>query len=258
MLRHRLAAKDEDASVHRDGDKFAVRREQAEDFAFHGERPRDGRLRIPLRQADGGDAVFPSGVKVLAGLDQIARGIRRDLPIDLFARAKLPHDRCAFLCFRGGVETVADDDGFVADGLRRLAGRQVIRADAAQARVDVEILFTRRDKGAAVALSALVEVEMNESTRLAIKSGRHGSTAGDDEHFFRGHERALRSHARKSRRAVRLLDELRARAVIDPDGLSRFRIQRVKKSPHERPDAGGKIDVPVANHRSAACRPRGN
>ena len=57
---------------------------------------------------------------------------------------------------------------------------------------------------------------------------------------------------------MRLLDEIRTRAVIHPHHLARGCIERVKISAHEWPDARREIHLSIADHRPAACRPGGD
>ena len=66
----RFAAIDLDAPVERDSDEPAVRRQQAKHLALDRQGPGDGRL-VPLllRQTDGGELGFASGIKMIARLD---------------------------------------------------------------------------------------------------------------------------------------------------------------------------------------------
>ena len=159
---------------------------------------------------------------------------------------------------RGGVNRLADDHGLAVGELAGLAGFQVVVAHAAQPRVDVVFRLTRRDEGAAVTLAAVRELVMEKLARVPVERRRHGAPARHEQNVLRGDERALRSHAREGRRIVRLLDELRAGAVVHPRHLTRLGVHRVNERAHERPDARGEIHAPIAQHRAAARGPRGD
>ena len=116
----------------------------------------------------------------------------------------------------------------------------------------------RCHEGAAIALPAVVEMEVLQSARRQIESRRHGASARHQQRVRRGHQRTLRRHTGEGRRAVRLLDEIRARAVIHPHDLASFRVERIQEGAHERPDARRKEHLPVTNHRTATRRPRGD
>ena len=96
---------------------------------------------------------------------------------------------------------------------------------------------------------------MEKLARVPVERRRHGAPAGHEKNVLRGDERALRSHAREGRRIVRLLDELRAGAVVHPRHLTRLGVHRVNERAHERPDARGEIHAPITQHRAAARGP---
>ena len=55
---------------------------------------------------------------------------------------------------------------------------------------------------------------------------------------------------------MRLLHVERAIAVVGPDDLARVRIEGMDENPHERPDAGGKVDGAVGDDRMRRGRAR--
>ena len=123
-------------------------------------------------------------------------------------------------------------------------------------RVEKIFRLRRRHERAAIPLAHVAVLKMEEVPGLAIERRRHGAPARHEQNILRGHQRPLRRHAAERRCAVRLPDELRARAVIHPHHLPARRVQRVNERPHERPDARREIHPPVAHHRPAARRPR--
>ena len=131
-----------------------------------------------------------------------------------------------FLFLRDGrVANVAAQDWFVGKERCLLSVLQIERACALQSCVQEEPFVIGEHSRAAVAFSACVDFKVLQLSRRAVQHGGNRTTARHDEILLSCHHRSLWSHPGKRRRAVRLLDVLRAGAVVDPNDVAGFCIQ---------------------------------
>ena len=128
-----------------------------------------------------------------------------------------------------------------------------------KARAAIEQQFVDgRHRRSAAAFAVVGQLIVAHLSRRPIVTGGDGTSARNQQLLTVDHQRTLRCDAGERIAVVRLLDVLRAVAIVRPTDCAGLRVERVQKDPHERPNAGGEVQRAVGDHRRSARGPGGN
>ena len=104
-------------------------------------------------------------------------------------------------------------------------------------------------------LRVLGQSVVEESPRTTIEAGRHRAPAGYQQLIAGNDECSLRRDAGVCRRIVWLQHVHGSAAVVGPEDLPGFRIERMDEHAHKGPDARGKVEDPVLENRPSPSGP---